>query len=922
MSVVELLHGGWRAAALWLALLMWSASATAAALPAGLREGPYVAGLTEYQLDNGLKVVLYPDRTSPTVVVNMVYRVGSRHDGLGMSGYAHLIEHLLCRGEAGGLDLRAELRSRGVNWNATTTWERTAYMSELPASADKLAWLIDTEAGRMRRAAFSQEEVTSELQVIRNELDRQESNPHASLPMAMRAAAFEVHPYRHSALGLRHDLDKADARLLHAMYRRHYRPDNAVMVIAGAFEVAPTLHRVAKAFGGIPNPKEPLPRNSAAEPRQLGEREVSVYRAGGQPLLGVAYKAPAAGTKDSYALALLSHMLGRGGSGVLHKALVDTGKAHSVAAASELLAEPGLFQLFAASSSPDLTAMRDSLLTLLESGLGQHLTLQLLHEAQKELEGRYQAWLLHPQALAVVLADHIALGDWRTFFAQWDGFAAVTLADVQHAAQTYLRPSGRTVGLYRPRAAAAEEPMPTPPPLGEQLTQLRRHDPVAESERFEPDPSSLEARVRRLSSRAGLRLAVLPQRLKGDLGHARMVLRFASPEQVAGELGSGWLSDWAAHGSELRSKSEIEQYLQAMRIHWSVEASPQQVTLVTNGPAAQLPAALAVLLDMVCRPKLQAADFARVKRAALDAVGNEANDPGRRLELMQGRLFNEGAGLRPGDPGYLWAGQERRAALERVEAGSLRAFHRRTWGASDVLVAVVGAVDADALASELEPHLAGCPRSPAFQPQVQRHQQVLGQRHHARVHDRPNAQLMASLFLPLDRHAPHRWALGLVSRLLGGGPDSRLWKSLRDRLGASYAVASRLRTPPWGDRAVFEITADFPPARTEEVLQGVATVLQEAQAAGFDAAELERTKQQLLEQRARSRTSGASLVAQLERQLVDGTRFTDVQLDEDAIRAVTLEQVNQAMRTHILWERFVVMTAGDHGQDIGLGAQR
>jgi zinc protease len=239
-----------------------------------------VEGIAEYRLDNGLTVLLFRDPSKATITVNMTYLVGSVDESYGETGMAHLLEHMLFKGSPKYPDVLAALRSRGAQFNGTTSWDRTNYFETFDASDANLEWALDLEADRMVNAFVAQKDLDTEMTVVRNEFESGENSPFRVLFERVQSAAYVWHGYGKSPIGSRSDIENVPIERLQAFYRRHYQPDNAVLVVAGRFEEEPTLELIRSKFGSIPRPDRELIDNYTVEPVQDGEREVIVRRVG------------------------------------------------------------------------------------------------------------------------------------------------------------------------------------------------------------------------------------------------------------------------------------------------------------------------------------------------------------------------------------------------------------------------------------------------------------------------------------------------------------------------------------------------------------------------------------------------------------------------------------------------------------------
>src|SRR5215831_4863766 len=338
-----------------------------AALPAGITEGPTIEGVTEYMLANGLKVLLFPDATQPKTTVNVTYLVGSHMENYGETGMAHLLEHLMFKGTEARGNIMTELGKRGMDFNGSTWFDRTNYHETFPASPESLDWALAMEADRMVNSRIARTDLDSEMTVVRNEMESGENNPHSILVQRMLASAFEWHNYGKEPIGARSDVERVNIQHLQAFYKLHYQPDNAVLIVAGAFDRAATLRAIARYFGPIPRPARKLPPQYTDEPVQDGERQVVLRRVGDSQLVGAMYHTVPQASPDYVALDALTEIMTIQPAGRLYRSLVDTKLSSAIEGDNWGMKDPGVAMFFAHVSGQDsLAKARDALLATLE----------------------------------------------------------------------------------------------------------------------------------------------------------------------------------------------------------------------------------------------------------------------------------------------------------------------------------------------------------------------------------------------------------------------------------------------------------------------------------------------------------------------------------------------------------------------------
>jgi zinc protease len=376
-----------------------------------------VEGITEYRFDNGLKVLLFPDASQDTITVNVTYLVGSRHEGYGEYGMAHLLEHMQFKGTPRHPDPKNEFQRRGANYNASTSYDRTNYYESLAANEGNLDWALELEADRMVNSRIAKEDLDSEMTVVRNEFESGENSPYGVLGERMAAAAYLWHNYGHAIIGARSDIENVPIERLQAFYRKYYQPDNAVLLVSGRFDEAAALRLVERHFGGIPKPQRTLLATYTTEPPQDGERSVTLRRAGEVQLIGAQYHLPPGSHADFPAIDILVTALTKVPGGRLHRALVATGKASSIYGGDQQQREAG-YAYFGATLRKDMSldAARTALVAALEDLAAEPFSDDEVERARTKLLNDVDMALTNPRELGIAMSEFIAMGDWRLLF--------------------------------------------------------------------------------------------------------------------------------------------------------------------------------------------------------------------------------------------------------------------------------------------------------------------------------------------------------------------------------------------------------------------------------------------------------------------------------------------------------------------------
>ena len=724
-------------------LLAIAAVVFAQALPSGVQKKASMGGITEYDFPNGLKVLLYPDQANPKVTVNVTYLVGSRHEGYGETGMAHLLEHMDFIETTNGRQIKNEIVAHAANWNGTTSYDRTNYYETVPATDENLKWALGLEADRMVNVKFTKQLLDTEMTVVRNEFERGENNPQSILRERVEATAYLWHNYGKSTIGSKEDIEKVPVDRLAAFYHKYYRPDNAVLVITGRLDESKTLGFVAETMGKIPRPAQPLEQTYTVEPAQDGERFVELRRVGqGQEVI-LAYHGPAAGHPDSAVLQVLSGIMngasaggrgGRGGfgggggagDGRLRKALVDTKLAESANMNSEQLHDPGLIFLTAnLNKDQSLDAAKKALIETLADVIKNPPTKEEVDRVRSGMLRNLERSLADPQSIATgALNAAISQGDWRLMFLQHDRLEDVSPADVLRVAKEYFKDSNRTVGYYIPDAAPDRTVVPATPDLNALLANYKSTVMVAHGEMFDPTPANIESRVVRAKLATGMKIVLLPKKTEGAMVDATIELRFGDENSLKGrnaaaEFAGGLIM---RGGTKTHTRRELQDEMRKLDASINVSGGGgggfgggrggrgggggggggvSSANANITVPAKNFAAALRLAVEMLKEPAYPEADFDQMRTQRVKALQNPPTEP---TQLAAETLQRHLSPWTKGDVLYNPTREEQIAELEKVTLDDVRKFHDQFYGANYGVFAVVGplqASDVEKIAGQL-----------------------------------------------------------------------------------------------------------------------------------------------------------------------------------------------------------------------------
>ncbi|HJY75404.1 MAG TPA: pitrilysin family protein [Burkholderiales bacterium] len=869
-----------------------------------------IEGVTEYRLANGLRVLAVPDPGSDTTTVHIAYLVGSRHEGYGEKGMAHLLEHLLFKGSKRHPNVKEEFNSRGARWNGTTSNDRTTYFETFAATAANLDWALGMEADRMVNSFVSKKDLDAEMTVVRNEFEMGENNAGSVLFQRMQQLAFPWHNYGNAIIGQRADIERVPIENLQAFYRTWYQPDNALLILGGKFDEKKALERVAHYFGAIPKPKRKLPSFYTEEPTQDGEREVTLRRVGENPIVSTLYRVPAGHHPDYPAIDVLTNVLGDVPSGRLHRALVQKGLAAHTWGAERGLHDPG-FVYFGASLPKDgkLDPAREALIATVEGLKGEPIRADEVERARTALLNDFEKTQLDTGGYVRALSEFAAIGDWRLFFLYRERLKKVALADVQRVAEHYLKPANRVLGTFIPTDAPDRADIPPSQEWQAALDAFKGESQgVRLGEAFDPSPKNIESRVVRKNLSNGIQAALLPKTTRGGRVIATLTLHWGDEKSLTDrEVACSFAGGMLMRGTQKKSRADIKDAFEKLNATVAVSGDGASIEVRREN----LVPTLRLVAEVLREPAFSPAEFDELKRAALSGAEAQRTDPSAQASLQLARHLS----LYPkGHPNYTPDVEERIEWLRAATLEDAVGCYRQLFGATGAEFSAVGEFDPDELARVVG-ELFGDWRTPSpFVRVPSRYFDRPATEKEVLTPDKANAVLRAGINLKVRDDNADFPALVLANYLLGGSSTARMPGRVREKEGLSYSTFSSFNASAFDEAGSFRIGAIFAPQNRSRVERAIREELARAVRDGFSAEEVSAGKQALLEQRRMARTQDRALANRLSSYLFMKRTFAwDVDF-EAKIAALTPAQVDAALRRHFDPAKLSLVTAGDFKQ--------
>jgi zinc protease len=886
-------------------------SPTLAQLPKGVTKVTSVEGITEYNLENGLKVLMFPDPSKPTITVNVTYLVGSRHEGYGETGMAHLLEHLVFKGTPKHPNIPQELTEHGARPNGTTWYDRTNYFETFSATEENLKWALDLESDRMVNSFIAKKDLDSEFSVVRNEFESGENSPFRVLMERVISGGFLWHNYGKSTIGNRSDIERVPIDNLQAFYKRFYQPDNAVLTVAGKIDEAKTLTMINEYFGKIPKPTRVLPKSYTIEPTQDGERFVELKRTGDVQMLMAMYHIMPGSHADYPAMEVLTELLTTEPNGRLYKNLVNTKKASSIFGFPFQLYDPG-FVLFGAEvlKEKSLDEARQAFAATLDSATLLKPSAEDVERAKTTILKNWDLEFRNSERVGLSISESIATGDWRLAFLFRDNVRKVTPEDVFRVAQHYFKPSNRTLGTFTPEANPVRAEIPEAPKVEDLVKNYKGEAVVAEGEAFDPAPANVESRTTRTEKPNTIEMALLPKTTRGNVVAAKITLRYGDEKSL---MNKATISDLTGSmldkGTKTKTRQQLKDEFDKLKARVSFFGANNQAGANIETTKENLTAVMKLVAEVLKTPALDEGEFEKLKQEELAGIESQRSEP-------QAIAFNQYRRIvtpyPKSDIRYVGTFDEDVESVKATTIDQIRQFHKDFYGANNASATVVGDFDKAAIEKILTEEFGSWKSEKPFTRIASPYMPVKAENKSVETPDKANAMFVAGLGMPLQDNDPDYPALVMGNYMLGGGfLNSRLATRIRQKEGLSYGVGSQFSASSLDKNGTFMSYAIYAPQNAEKLEAAFKEEIDKALKEGFTAEELKAAKSGYLQSRQVARSQDASLTNTLTNNLyLNRTMQWDADF-EKKIAALTPEQIKAAFNKYIDYNKLVIIKAGD-----------
>jgi zinc protease len=852
-----------------------------------------------------------PDSAKAVTTVNLTVLSGSSDENYGETGMAHLLEHLVFKGSTNFPEPKEEMTRRGLDWNGTTSEDRTNFFASFSTSDDTLGWYLKWVADALVNSRIDKKDLDSEMTVVRNELERGENSAEYMLFQKMQSAAFQWHNYGKPVIGARTDVENVNIERLRNFYHLHYQPDNAVLIVTGKFNPVQTLEWIQSSFGKIPKPTTQLLPLYTIDSSQDGEHQVTVRRTGDIPMVGVLYHIPPAAHPDYAAMALIAHILGAEPEGRLYTALTTKKLATSTLGWAVRKKDPGYIILGARlSADMPVDAARTAFLEVIDTISAQPISPLEIEHAKLRWQSDFEQQLADPQKMSFALSEASAIGDWRLLFLIRDRIQAIKPDELRQAAKTWLVPDNRTVGVYIPTEKPVRAPSPKFVNVGQQLESYHGGTKLTEVKGFDPSLEHLDAAIQTFQLANGMKIALLPKESRGGKVHVTFTMRYGDESILVSKQAAALLTRaMLQRGTKDLSRIGLAFKVLSLGLgNFKVNAGKNFFSFDFDASGDKLKDLVSLMAKVLREPLFPADEFEKLKNELVANLERQRNQPDAVAGLSLERAVNPYA---PDNIRFFRDIDQQIAEVKATSLDQLVSFHKEFFGASHAELAVVGSFDSALARNELSSAFSAWNTVQPYERIHFEHLPIAPKMVELRTPDMKSATFMADLPFAMNEDHPDYPAVLVANSILGGGFGGRLVNRVREKDGLSYGVYSWLLVRPFDSAAHWRIYASFAPVNRSKIEKSIFEELSKLEKTGVIQTEVRDSVKGLLEKMKLARAEDASLSSLIAHNLWTDRSFKWQLNLEQNLQKVTAEDVNRVLSRLLQEQKWTQVIVGD-----------
>lgn len=907
-------------------------------LPKGISFIKTYGGISEYKLDNGLKILFKEDKKSPLFSWQVWYRVGSRNEKSGLTGLAHYLEHIMFKGtktfDKG--EIAQSIQLRGGVFNAFTGDDYTAYFETF--SPENLELAIKLEADRMRNSRLDADEIDRERSVIISELEGGENNPSQIVYKTLKATAYQVHSYKNPIIGWADDLQNINADNMKEFYDTYYQPANATAVLVGNFDTKLALELIKKYFADHKANDKQL-QAITKEPEQKGARHAQVQKEGFVQLLAMSFHIPEFSHEDYPGLNIIADVLFGGTSSRVYKKLIDTNKALDISGYAEAGIDPGIMRIIAnldpGQDIKEVEKIIDTELEAIKAGISD----AELERARARVEASavYERDGVYHQALQIGYFDN--MGSWESYVDWVETINKVSNDDIKRIAKKYFTKANKTSVHLLPQEPSESLVETSLNSDGKEAIEKVTQKAVqaygaATVEKL--DPKKLKKLLKLTEPNSKIKEAKLDfdtHKINFDgieiiykedsdppLIYVHGILFAGSLKNPVGKPGWSYLvAEMLERGTKKHNKFEISDLLDLYGAEISFSSKKEVVEFEISTLSKYFDEVLDLFKEHINEPAFDAEELEKLKVETITAIKQENEYPSTIINREANRI------VYPADhPYYSFTPEERIESISAASTEDIKDFYHSHYNANNLRLGIVGDIALDTVKAKLLPILkdwnkgakAGKNqyRQVEFDdnnlPVIPAVKAVKAQEKIITLEEKKQVEVILAHAGELNRLNPDFYALLIANYALGGSPlSSRLGTIIRDEHGYVYDVRSGFNASIGA--GTFYLRLGCNPKNVKDAIKLSKETIKDFIENGITETELEATKAYIGSSfAARNLSSNEDTAETLSHLLMYKLDDKYVENYAELIDSITIEDVNRVAKKYIKPDLFNVVIAG------------
>ncbi|OUY07162.1 M16 family metallopeptidase [Acinetobacter populi] len=882
----------------------------------------------EYQLDNGFRVVLAPNQKENKVFINTIYFTGSLNDPQGKGGLAHLLEHLAFKGTENikQEEFQRRLDQYTLSNNASTSYYTTQYTNIVRPDKNALAEMMLLEAERMDKLVLQEKFVPSEIEIVRREREIRLDQPFAVMMDQIWKAAYGNQSLGRLPIGDLEELKSIQMPELQTFYRQYYAPNNAVMVVAGKFDIQEILKDIDQNFSGIQSRALPAPvKVPVLQPEQIKQRDFVVRK--GSDLAKFHIYINAQDQAIQPALSIIPYLYTMEPSGYLYQNMVQNGISTGVMSTTWLDQNFNLVFLGAVyAPTQDAKAVEKTLTQKVENTTPFSAT--DLNRIKNIAKNSQKNMMSSSVAVGTALSSYLANQQtWQQFFKDQQAVQDLNIEQVNQVLKNFLVSKHRMNGDIQP---TPEDQKQAQQQLTEQNKTLDQQEaqaqPLKDPKVYEQEVINFvkqsaqllgksEQKIQRGQFSNGMKYALFPTSTRDDRVYATINLNFGNEKSL---FNQSEIIDLSAYlilrGSDKQTFQDITDKSIALDGSASVNSSLNSMQINISAPKENFEQYFDYIIDVLKHPRFDQKEFDLIKAQSLQSLDRPYTEPEVVAGLTLSRLIER---YPAGDLRYHFEPEFAKKQLEQATNQQVKDFYQKYFAMNHAQVAVTGAFNAKQMQRLLKKSFAYWNSKQPYAPVLDQYQSYAAQAQHVLAEQREFGNYQSVLTVPVGVYHQDAPALIVFSHILGNSQlSSRLAKALREKNALVYGFASRLNLDDETNAGALTISANYTSGRASQVTQTVHQVLQDLLQHGVTEQELEAAKANIMKQRATMLEDDRNIHRILTNQLEqDKTMASRAQRDL-AIAKLTVADVNDVIKKYIKPNHFVEVMADQYGEQI------